>query len=754
MNATNIEAINLALSETDLTIFNKIEDTNLRWLKIKEKLSDIIDFIAPLTEITIQDHDQTPWFDSELLEQKHFRDIAYKRFSLSKTDVDHEIYVNCRQSYQKLFNFKIIEYFKDKSINDFKNSKKFWEFYSAHIKLRSDKSGCVFPTSMLNGNELAFGSADISKMFNFFFSSLNSESSANIDECIDFSTRHLKNLINCKKLNPKQFKFRLITNTIVEKTIASIETRSGPGVSGIPTKIIKQLVPNLIDSITHLFNDCILTGNIPLEWKSALLTPLFKGKKLNPNDVNSYRGISVLPPIAKIFEKILATQIIIYFNTNNLFYPSQHGFRNAHSCESALHEIISEMNEIRSKRLVGLYLFIDFRKAFDLVDSEILITKLKFYGFDDQSLFLILNYFSDRQQSVIFNGSLSSPTQIRLGVPQGSVLGPLFFNIFINDLPYYLKQFTTRMFADDTTLSMSDSDYESLILKFNASIATLNEWCTFNRTDINWSKTEIMFICKKMAINKEGKFRLLEFPPHINILGNDVKVVNSFKLLGIIIDNKLDFRQYASELRKNVYSKLYSIKNIFYLSFSVKLQFFKTFILPYFDYCSTLSIYFTKSVLQKISNYYYLCLSKLLNFKCSHSPIDFNNVNNILEKMGLNALQHRIFIRLMNFSHKIYTGEFVPVNLRNKLTIKSTNQSYSLRSNDKMELAIPIISYLNNYGERTFEFFFSNFINKFCLNDLSIPFKLFKLRTINNVNIYYNLFKDTFKNFDLNYIFY
>ena len=197
MNATNIEAINLAISETNFTIFNEIEDTNLRWLKIKEKLSDIIDFIAPLTEITIQDHDQTPWFDSELLEQKHLRDIAYKRFSLSKTDVDHEIYVNCRQSYQKLFNFKIIEYFKDKSINDFKNSKKFWEFYSAHIKIRSDRSGCVFPTSMLNGNKLAFGSADISKMFNFFFSSLNSESTANIDDCNDFSTKHLKKLIDC-----------------------------------------------------------------------------------------------------------------------------------------------------------------------------------------------------------------------------------------------------------------------------------------------------------------------------------------------------------------------------------------------------------------------------------------------------------------------------------------------------------------------------------------------------------------------------
>ena len=140
-------------------------------------------------------------------------------------------------------------------------------------------------------------------------------------------------------------------------------------------------------------SNCITTCSIPHEWKSAILTPLFKGKKQDPNDINSYRGISVLPPLAKVFEKILATQIIIYLNINNLFYPSQHGFRNAHSCESAIHEIISEMNEARSKRLIGLYLFIDFRKAFDLVDSQLLLNKLKFYGFNDNALNLICNYF-------------------------------------------------------------------------------------------------------------------------------------------------------------------------------------------------------------------------------------------------------------------------------------------------------------------------------------------------------------------------
>jgi hypothetical protein len=289
------------------------------------------------------------------------------------------------------------------------------------------------------------------------------------------------------------------------------------------------------------------------------------------------------------------------------------------------------MNTIRSKRHNGFYLFIDFKKAFDLVDSRLLIAKLKHYGFDESSLRLISGYFSDRKQYVKFNGATSTASDIKLGVVQGSCLGPLLFNIFINDLPYFLNELITRMFADDTTVSASDTDYTKLLVKFNKSIEPLLIWCRFNKTDINWLKTEIMFISKKMALNEKGKCRLLVFPEFINISGHNVKVVGCFRLLGIPIDRKLNFHQYASELRKSINKKLYSIKKLFYLSFQVKLQFFKTFILPYFDYCSTLIIYFIKTIIQKIANYYYYCLSRLLNFKCTFSLVDsfdFNNINN------------------------------------------------------------------------------------------------------------------------------
>jgi hypothetical protein len=282
-----------------------------------------------------------------------------------------------------------------------------------------------------------------------------------------------------------------------------------------------------------------------------------------------------LPPVAKIFEKILASQITIYMNVNKMLFSGQHGFRPGHSCETALHELLSDINTIRDKPAIALLLFIDFRKAFDLVDSDLLIKKLFHYGFDNNSLELIKNYFADRKKVVKYNKTLSSKEDITLGVPQGSILSPLFFLIMINDNPYILE-LSCKLFADDTTLYDEGENLNLLIRKFFHDIQPMIEWCNFNKLDINLSKTFFMFITNQNVKN---------FPTEILIGEIAVQVVNKFKLLGFTIDNKLNFEKYSSDLRKAINFKLFSIKRIFFLAHSVKTQFFKTFNLPYFDYC-------------------------------------------------------------------------------------------------------------------------------------------------------------------------
>ena len=166
------------------------------------------------------------------------------------------------------------------------------------------------------------------------------------------------------------FSFTLLSDSDVESAIRELNSSSSPGISGIHPKVLKLIPSILIPVYTKLFNHCFELGKIPDEWNMAVVTPLFinKGCRTNPNN---YQSIYILPFFAKIFEKIVAKQITLYFENKNIFTEHQHGFRKGFSCETALHELISDLNLARNKKLISVLLFIDFRKAFNTVDSDL-----------------------------------------------------------------------------------------------------------------------------------------------------------------------------------------------------------------------------------------------------------------------------------------------------------------------------------------------------------------------------------------------
>jgi len=240
-------------------------------------------------------------------------------------------------------------------------------------------------------------------------------------------------------------------------------------------------------------------------------------------------------------------------------------------------------------------------------------------------------------------------------------------------------------------------------------------------------------------------------PSEIEFNEQKIEVVKSFKLLGITIDNKLNFSKYVGDLRTTVNRKMFSIKRLFYLATSVKIQFFKSFILPYFDFCSTLTLYFSKQMIQKVANAYNYCLFKLIGFRAIvNYSTEFNIVNNNLSKYNLFNYQHRLLNKFLIFSHKIVNLKIGPMNLKNSLQINmNLNKSYCLRNED--EFSVPKVSKMNNFGKLTFSYFFSNFINKTCVDDIRIDEKFFRLRMCNNLNIIFNAFIHNFDKFDLFY---
>jgi hypothetical protein len=446
-------------------------------------------------------------------------------------------------------------------------------------------------------------------------------------------------------------------------------------------------------------------------------------------------------------------QISIYLNLNNILFSGQHGFRNGHSCETALHELISYLNENRNSRAISLLLFIDFRKAFDLVDSKKLLRKLFHCGFDNSALDMIANYFTDRHQSVKYEKKMSPLMAILLGVPQGSVLGPLFFLLMINDLAYIIE-LMCKLFADDTTLGGVDKDLNILINRFVSKLKTLLDWCQFNKLDINWSKTFFMFVTNKRV----------KLPKEITVgtkLVNDkiedikVSVVDSFKLLGVTIDNKLNFTEHCSNLKKIVNKKLHSIKRLFFLCTSVKIHFFKTFILPYFDYCLSLIIYFPPSAYQSLNNCFYLCLYKLFKFKPEATPEDEDEnegkiMSDFIDKLhsyDLFTLQSRIYNKLLLFAHGIKSNKKSPTELQaiinlpdqtenvTELNKSPTQGVYELRRGRTL---VKNIIPQTKYETLTFKYFFPKKVFKY----LSF-FKSPLLSTFKSFD--FSLRKDSFK---------
>jgi hypothetical protein len=443
-------------------------------------------------------------------------------------------------------------------------------------------------------------------------------------------------------------------------------------------------------------------------------------KKVN---CDNYRGISLLSPFTKIFEKILSSQIISHFNKNGLFSQVQHGFRANHSCETALQSLLDNWKTLIDQNNLIVSLFIDFKKAFDLLDPHLLFLKLFHYGFDNNSLLLIKNFFSDRQQKVKVNCTSSSFLPILYGVPQGSTLGPLLFLIFINDLSFFLNC-THTLFADDTTIYTSAEILPKAINNLKNTVDALLIWCNHNKMEINWLKTKAMIIT---SIRRNRS----EFPSALD-LHNSVEVVEEFKLLGVLLDCKLNFSNHILNLKKSITKKLFIIKNMFHLSAAVRLQFFKSFILPYFDYCLSIFLYFNNKQIDELENLYNFCILKLFNIKLKF--LNLSDKYNLLKNMNLFPFKIRLFYRLSLFSYKKVNNLIL-----SEFNILSEKPNYyNLRNTTKSIYIIPKVK--TESGKKRLSYLLPLFLNSVLRNSVYLSLKDFKFLICTNLFQFINDF--------------
>lgn len=292
------------------------------------------------------------------------------------------------------------------------------------------------------------------------------------------------------------------------------------------------------------------------------------------------RPISLLPILSKILEKIIHEQINTYFKDNDLFTNYQHAYREKYSTATALTQMTDDwLWEMENNNIIGVVL-LDFSAAFDIIDHEILLKKLKSYGFVESALQFISSYLSDRRQLVYYNGCYSDSKTVKHGVPQGSCLGPILYTIFTNDLPSVLSKAGISMFADDTTVYLAAKSVSEIKTDLEREIEYLTDWVDNNKLILNVSKTMSIVI---------GTNHSLRAKPHLDLHIKDVSVkqVEEVKLLGILIDSKLSWDKHIQRVVSKMGSSLSVIKRCSeYLTKQTIPVVIQTLVLSHLDYCS------------------------------------------------------------------------------------------------------------------------------------------------------------------------
>jgi hypothetical protein len=531
-----------SVTSTDWTILNDL-DLESAYSRFIKEIQLSIDKYAPIRPIKKRDIIRMPWMTTGLLNSVKTKDKLYKKcIHKSKGSKAYKRFLEYKKRLQNLKRSRKQQYYKEKLQHNNRNAKKTWQIINSLLGRNVDKGNISDRFNI--DNDTVTDPLEIAATFCDYFTNVGSKLASIIGNSKEQYTSYMGP--NCELSI-----FMFPTDALeIESIITLLKPKTSYGIDGISCKVLKGLKNAISLPISILVNKSLSTGRVPIDMKIAKVIPIFKSK--DKTIISNHRPVSILPSVSKILEKVVHQRLYKFCTQCGVLTDKQFGFRPQHSTIDAVAKFTNDVMGAMDDDMSTIAVFLDLSKAFDTIDHSILLDKLSHYGVRGVALDWFRSYLSQRKQFVYYMNKTSTHHTISCGVPQGSVLGPLLFIIYVNDLPNVLKHSDCVLFADDTTIYVSSQNENVLSHLIEEDLCTLSDWFCANKLSLNVSKTNFMQI---NAIKAKTKTKT-----NIVHLGSDViKRISSIKFLGIIVDDGLEWTDHISYISKKVSKGAYAI---------------------------------------------------------------------------------------------------------------------------------------------------------------------------------------------------
>lgn len=562
----DIDRFNFDMQQINWQTLSENHDINARVESLTELLIEIFDTHAPVKNVILK-RPYKPYITDTIKEIIKLKKKAFNKFKRTHNPVDKNLYLDLKNYLSFAIKTEKEIYMKLEIKKNNKDAKTLWSKFKQwglNTKTRDE-----IPSQLKNVNRI-----------NEHFNSVNHMATPIVEAVLNFyeTTRFTPNI---------EFTFRMVSEEDVRKAFKKIKSKA-MGIDNIGYVMLEWSMPYIDKVVKDIINMSLESGEYPNIWKISIVKPI--PKISNAQMLNDLRPINILPILSKLCEILVREMFLEYVNNNNILPNVQSGFRANYSTNTALHKVTTDITQGIDDSKVSCLVLLDYSKAFDLLNQELLIKKLRYYGLSDLACQWFSNYLKGRTQIVEVDGIRSNPANIKHGVAQGSILGPILFSIYTANLTEIIKHCNIHLYADDTQLlkSFDPWDASSALLEVNLDLDRIADWSKDHGLILNASKSCFVILGTKNLISKFYQYNFTT----INIKDVDIPQKEWTKDLGVIVDAELNFEKHVNDKLRGLYMKLKALyKFKFILDEKTKFKLVECLVFPQIDYC--ISVYYS-----------------------------------------------------------------------------------------------------------------------------------------------------------------